>query len=128
MVAVLLEADGCEITGREEDEHGRPQGPALLGVPDPLAEHVDEAGAEQEDRKHLPKVGEWGGVLIRVGGVGVHEPAPVSSQLLDGLLGGYRSLRDRLCPALQRVHKRVRAEVLRHTLPDQEEGEDKQDG
>ena len=95
---------------------------------DPLAEHVHQAGANQEDGEHLDEVGQGGGVLEWVGGVGVEEPATVGAQHLDGFLSRHRPLGDRLLCALQRVSHGVGAQVMRRTLPDQEESIEEADG
>ena len=97
-IAVLL-GDGCDRHAhREQNRHHRQDRPALLRVPDHLAEGVGQPGRDQEDQDHLQEVGEGGRVLERVGGVGIEESAAVGPELLDGLLRSNRSLRDRLRP------------------------------
>ena len=68
------------------------------------------------------------GVLVGMGGVGVEEAAAVGAQHLDRFLRGDRPLRDRLLGALERMGHGVGVEVLRHTLPDQEQPIDDADG
>ena len=81
------------------------------------------AGADDEDRKDLNKVRKRSGVLIGVGAVGVEESAAVGAQHLDGFLRGHGTLTDglRLSGLLKRMRGRVRAQVLRNSLPDQQQ-------
>ena len=87
------------------------------------AQCAGQACANDEDRDDLHVIRKRGRVLIRVRTVGVEETAAVGAQHLDGFLRGHRPLPDglRLGGLFERMRNRIRAEVLRHALPDQEQ-------
>ena len=88
-----------------------------------LAHHVGHPRRDSEDCERLQEVGEGRRVLEGVCRVSVEEPATVRAQLLDRFLRGYRSLRNRLLPALDRGDLRRSAEVIDDTLGDQHDAQ-----
>jgi len=95
----------------EERHHGhdRPGVPARHDNP---PEGEDAGVAQGVHRDDLDEVGPGVGILERVGGVGVEDPAAVSAELLDRLLAGGWIERDGLLGAFHRVRHGVGREAL----------------
>src|SRR6516164_1996283 len=55
-------------------------------------------------------------------GIGVEEAAAIGAEHLDGDLRGHRADRDGLLGAFERCRVNIRAERLRHALPDEKKG------
>ena len=121
VVAVRLGPVGRRDARDEQDCHRGKDGPTLALVADHAAEHVGERGADREDRDHLDKVRQRGGIFERVRRVGVEKAAAIGAEHLDRDLRGDRAHRNGLLAAFERGRVHVRAERLRHALPDQEQ-------
>ena len=120
-VAGRLAVHRDEAPDEEDGRHGGEDRPALALIAGHPAEGVGQRERDREHRQHLDQVGERGRVLEGVGRVGVEEAAAVVAQLLDDLLRGDRTDRDRLLAALERRHRGRRSERLGHALPDQDD-------
>ena len=86
-----------------------------------VAERIGEAGPDGEHERFGEEVRERRRVLERVRRVGIEEAAAIRPDLLDGLLRGDRTLRDRLRGAFDRLGDRVGMEVLDHALRAEEQ-------
>ena len=75
----------------------------------------------------LEEVRERRGVLERVRGVRVDDPAAVGAELLDRLLRGDRAQEDGLRAAFEACRGRGAGNGLRHALPDEHERRDERD-
>src|ERR1700730_15131072 len=82
--------------------------------------YVGQGGGDPDQQQHLNEVGERGRIFVGMGGVSIEKPAAVGAEDLDHLMRGDRSLGYRLLGALQRRRIDIRAQVLRHALPDEE--------
>jgi hypothetical protein len=151
-IALLLEGDGGDGKGDEEQGHRGKHRPALAFVADDAAEGNAQRAGNQEDRQHLQEVHQRRRVLEGVCRVGVEEAAAVGAKHLDRLLRSNRTHRQGLrrveagsvtgvallvlqrlavgvelgivvCRDLQRRHFLVGSEVLDHALTGQEQRE-----
>ena len=82
--AVGLECVGGHHQTHKDHHHDREHGPTLPRIAHHLPEGVGESRWDEEDGEQFEEVGERGGVLERVGGVGVEEAPTVGAELLDG--------------------------------------------
>ena len=119
-IAVRFRPIDCCYTDEKQDAHGGKDGPTLALVLHHAAEHVGQGGGDPDQQQHLNEVGERGRIFVGMGRVCIEEPAAVGAEDLDHLLRGDRSLGYRLLGALQRRRIDIRAQVLRHALPDEE--------
>ena len=88
---------------QEQNRHGGPHCPPVLGRFRYFPQRVREAGWDRKNRQQLKVVAEWGGIFKRMGAVGVEESTTVCAQHLDGFLRSHRALCDRLIT--DRVHQ-----------------------
>ena len=126
-IACLLRPVTDEDADKEQNAHRREDGPTLLGVARHLAERIGERGGDQKDRENLQEVRQRRRIFEWVRAVRVEKSAAVRSEHFDRLLRSDRTLRDQLRRAFQSFRLSIRSEVLRNSLPDQNEGEQKRD-
>ena len=110
--------------GQEQDGHGAPNRPAMLPVPGHQPQVAGQAGWDEKNGQQLGEVGQRGGILVWVGGIGIEKAAAVGAQHLDRLLRGHRSLGQALgqLPAgrfFQAGNVRIGLEILDHALGDE---------
>ena len=91
----------------KQDDHRRPNRPAVLLVLDHPAEVISQAAADREDRQHLDEIRERRRVLERMRGVGVHVTAAVGAEHLDRDLRRHRPLHDVLFVDRLLLHHRL---------------------
>ncbi len=95
-----------------ERRHEAEDRPALATVADEQPVGARQREGDDEQQEDLEEVGQGGGVLERVGGVGVEVAAAVGAELLDGLLRGDEAALDDLRAAGGRRDRRGLREVL----------------
>ena len=156
-VALLLEGGGRDYCDHKEEAHRGQNRPALAVIAHHAAKHQAQRGGDQEDRQHLQQVAGGRGILERVGRVGVEEAATVGAQHLDGQLRGHGAHGQRLgglcgglgdrsalgvqhrlacaielggvvVDRLQRLHWRVRRQVLDYALACKHHGQHQRQG
>src|SRR5262249_8598382 len=99
------------------------QRPALAPIASHLTEGVRESRPDGENRDHLDQVAERGWILVRMRSVGVEEPATIGAQFFDYFLRSDGALGDNLWGAFQGLGMDIRAQILRDTLPDEDQRE-----
>ncbi|MNE41756.1 hypothetical protein D3C80_1358440 [compost metagenome] len=80
----------------KNQRHRPEQRAPLAAVVHHIAKGKAECGGDQEDRQHLHKVSQRGGVFERVRRVGIEESAAVCAEHFDGFLRGHRPHRQHL--------------------------------
>ena len=88
---------------------------------DYLAEGNDTGAGQQHHGIQFNQVGQDGGVLHGGGGVGAEEAAAVGAQVLDDFKRRHRPHPQNLIRAFQGLHHDILREILRHTLPYQQQ-------
>ena len=86
-----------------------------------LAEGNDTGAGQQHHGIQFNQVGQDGGVLHGGGGVGAEEAAAVGAQVLDDFKRRHRPHPQNLIRAFQGLHHDILREILRHTLPYQQQ-------
>ena len=81
-VTALLNWQHHKNTSQEQHRHGRPEGPALAGIANHLAEHVRQGRADREDRQHLQHVGERVGFSNGWAEFALKNPPPLVPSIL----------------------------------------------
>ncbi len=88
--------------------------------PNAMTEATGISSSDQICRMLVQRVG----VLVGVRRIGVHEPAAVGAEFLDGFLARHRAHRDRLLGAFQRRHVDRAEQGLRHAARGHHERDD----
>ena len=122
-IAGLLSGHRHRDADQQQAEHQGEQPVALAPVTHKPPEGINGGRRDDQHRPGAHQVGEQGGVLVGMGGVGADETAAVLTELLDGLEQSDRAPGQQLAGPLQGGDLQRRRQGHRHTADQEEQGE-----
>ena len=119
----MLGRHGHHGADNQQSEQESQQQVALAAVAHEPPEGIDRGGRDDQHRPGAHQVGQQGGVLVGMGGVGAHKAAAVLTKLLDRLEQGDRSAGQQLLAPLQGGDLQRRSQRHRYAAHQQEQSQ-----